>query len=134
MSWLSEYRVLDNKYFSRNNNNRPMVLLLLPLLIIIRSTHVLQYMVKLSRSPFLLRFGHGPILEQINLQQSQAKPYGICTRVIYLTQTHLFVEHLTEMQLVPFLKSLVLLGLGWVRTLYLPNSKWTLYHYTKGPY
>ena len=55
--------------------------------------------------PFFMSFGHGPILVQINLQQSQAQPYGICTRVIYLT--HLYVEHHTEKQLVPFLKSLV---------------------------
>ena len=41
-----------------------------------------------SRSPFRLRFSQGPILVQINLQHSQAQPYGICTRVIYLTQTH----------------------------------------------
>ena len=53
---------------------------------------------------FFMRFGHGPILVQIN---SQAQPYGICTRVIYLTQTHLYAEHLTEKQLVQFLKSLV---------------------------
>ena len=25
-----------------------------------------------------------------------AQPYGICTRFIYLTQTHLYVEHHTE--------------------------------------
>ena len=56
--------------------------------------------------PFFMRFGHGPILVQINLQHSQAQPYGICTRVIYLTQTHLCVEHHTEKQLVPFLKYL----------------------------
>ena len=37
-----------------------------------------------------MRFGQGPILVQINLQHSQAQPYGICTRVIYLTQTHFF--------------------------------------------
>ena len=36
--------------------------------------------------PFSLRFGLGPILVQINMQHSQAQPYGICTRVIYLTQ------------------------------------------------
>ena len=53
--------------------------------------------------PFLMRFGHGPILVQINLQHSQAQPYGISTRVIYLTQTHLYVEHHTEKHL----KSLV---------------------------
>ena len=34
---------------------------------------------------FFMRFGHGPILVQINLQHSQAQPYGICIRVIYLT-------------------------------------------------
>ena len=32
---------------------------------------------------------HSPILVQINLQHSQAQPCGICTRVIYLTQTYL---------------------------------------------
>ena len=42
--------------------------------------------------PFFMHFSHGPILVQINLQHSQAKPYGKCTRVIYLTQTHLYVE------------------------------------------
>ena len=52
-------------------------------------------------------FSHGPILVQINLQHSQAQPFGICTRVIYQTQTHLYVEHYTEKQLVPFFKSLV---------------------------
>ena len=57
--------------------------------------------------PFFMRFGHGPILVQINLQHSQAQPYVICTRVIYLTQTHLYVEHHKEKQLVPFFKSLV---------------------------
>ena len=71
-----------------------------------------------------MRFGHGPILVQINLQHSQAQPYGICTRVIqtHITQNHLYVEHHTEKQLVPFLKSLLWLGLGWVRTIDLPNS------------
>ena len=61
-----------------------------------------------SQSPFLLHFGNGLILVQINLQHSQAQPYRICTRVacIYLTQTHLYVEHHTEKQLVQFLKSL----------------------------
>ena len=53
--------------------------------------------------PFFMRFGHGPILVQINLKHSKAQPYGICTRVIY--QTHLYVH--TEKQLVPFLKALV---------------------------
>ena len=38
--------------------------------------------------PFFLRFGHIPILVQINLQHSHAQPYGVRTRVIYLTQTH----------------------------------------------
>ena len=42
----------------------------------------------------------------------------------------LYAEHHTKMQLVQFLKSLVWLGLGWIRTLYLLNSKRTLYHYT----
>ena len=56
---------------------------------------------------FFLRFGHGSILVQIIMQHSQAQPYAICTRVIYLTQTHLYVEYHTEKQLVPFLKSLV---------------------------
>ena len=36
---------------------------------------------------FFMRFVQGPILVQINLQHSQAQPYGICTRIIYLTQT-----------------------------------------------
>ena len=57
--------------------------------------------------PFFMRFGHGPILLQINLQHSQAQPYGIWTGVIYLTQNHLYVEHQTDKQLVQFLKSLV---------------------------
>ena len=57
--------------------------------------------------PFFMRFGHGPILVQKNLQLNQAQTYGICNRVIYLTQTHLYVEHHTEKQLVPFLKFLV---------------------------
>ena len=48
--------------------------------------------------------------------------YGICTRVINLTQTHLYVEHHTEKHLVPFLNCLIWLGLGWIRTLDLPNS------------
>ena len=77
-----------------------------------------------------MRFGHGPKLVQINLQHSQAQPHGICTRVNYLTQTHLYVEHHTKKQLVPFLKSLVWLSLGLVRTIDLPNSKRILYHYT----
>ena len=52
-----------------------------------------------DRSPFLFAFvGHGPILLQINLQQSQAQPYGICTRVISLTETYLYVKHDTGKQ------------------------------------
>ena len=39
------------------------------------------------------------MMVQINLQHSKAQPYGICNRVIYLTQTHLYVEHHTEKQL-----------------------------------
>ena len=37
---------------------------------------------------FFFAFSHGPILIQINLQHSQAQPYGTCTRIIFLTQTH----------------------------------------------
>ena len=46
--------------------------------------------------PLFMRFGNGPILIRINLQHSQAQPYDICTRIIYLTQSHLYVEHHTE--------------------------------------
>ena len=67
--------------------------------------------------PFFMPFGHGPILVQINLQHSQAQPYGICTRVIYLTQIHLYMEHHTEKQLVPFLKSLVYIELYYFKLL-----------------
>ena len=35
--------------------------------------------------PFFLRFAHGSILVQIDFQHSQAQPYSICTRAIYLT-------------------------------------------------
>ena len=79
--------------------------------------------------PLFLCLGHGSICVQINLQHSQAQLYGIYTRAIYLTQTHLYFEHHTENQLVPFLKSLVRLDLGRIRTLDLPNSKRTLLHY-----
>jgi hypothetical protein len=50
--------------------------------------------------PFFLRFSHGPILVQINLQHSQAQPYCIYTRVIYLAlaQTHFYMEHHIEKQ------------------------------------
>ena len=49
----------------------------------------------------------------------------------YLPTTNsLYVKHHTEKQLVTFLKSLVWFGLGWIRTLDLPISKRTLYHYT----
>ena len=65
-----------------------------------------MYMVE-EPSHFLLRFGHGTILVQINLQHSQAQSYCICTSVIYLTQTHLHLEHHTDKQLIPLLKSLV---------------------------
>ena len=47
-------------------------------------------------------------LVQINLQHIQAQPYGICIRVISLTETYLYVEHETGKQSVPFLKSLVI--------------------------
>ena len=87
------------------------------------------YMVKEPIS-FSYAFGHGSLLVQINLQHSQAQPYGLCTRFIYQTQTHLYVEHHTENQLVTFLQSLLWLVLWWIRTLDLPNSNQTLYHYT----
>ena len=32
--------------------------------------------------PFFMRFGHGPILVERNLQHDQAQPYDICTREI----------------------------------------------------
>ena len=54
--------------------------------------------------PFFMSFSHVPKLVRINLQHCQSQPYGICTRVINLTQTHLYVEHHTEMQLEPFFK------------------------------
>ena len=50
-----------------------------------------------------LPFYQGSIWIQIctkMLQHSQTQPYDICNRVIYLTQTHLYVEHLTEKQVV----------------------------------
>ena len=47
-----------------------------------------------ARLLFFLRFSNGPILVQINLQLSQAQPYGIYT---------LFIEQHIEKQLVPFL-------------------------------
>ena len=56
-------------------------------LIIINNNIIGRHMVEEPISLFL-RFGHGPILVQINLKHSQAQPYS-------------------EMQLVPFLKSLV---------------------------
>ena len=114
-----------NKFLIQNN----LLILSQLMIIIIRSTHV-HCTWSRSRSPFLLRFGCGPIWVQTNLKQSQAQPYDICTCVIYLTQTHLYVEHHTEKQLVPCLKSVVWLGHCWIRTLDLPNSKRTLYHWT----
>ena len=60
-----------------------------------------------SQSPFLLRFGHGPILVQINLK-------------------HLSVEHhTTQRSKVPFLQSLVCLGHGCIRTLIRGHSTTT---------
>ena len=41
----------------------------------------------------------------------QAQAYGKCTRVIYLTQHSLYVEHHTEKQLVPYFKTLVIIQL-----------------------
>jgi hypothetical protein len=55
-----------------------------------------MYTVQLHGRGADLPFGHGPILVHINLCHSQAQPYGICTRVICLTQTHSYVEHHTE--------------------------------------
>ena len=49
-----------------------------------------------SQSPFLLRFNHGQIL----VQHSQAQTYGILFTILY-------VEHQTEKQFEPFLKSLL---------------------------
>ena len=49
--------------------------------------------------PFFLRFGHGAVLVHINLQHSQVQPYGKYTRVIYQSETHLYVEHHAEKQL-----------------------------------
>ena len=49
------------------------------------------------------------LLVQINLQHIHAQPYGICTRNIYLTKNHLYVqEHDTDKQLVPFFKVFVM--------------------------
>ena len=63
--------------------------------------------------PFFMRFGHGPILVPINLQHSHAQPYDIHIYYRYLPNLNsLYVEHHTEKPLVPFLKSLVCLGLG----------------------
>ena len=61
---------------------------------------------------------------------SQAHPYGIYTCINYLTQAHLHVKHHKQKQLFPFLKSLVWISLGWIRTLDLLNSKQTIYLYT----
>ena len=42
--------------------------------------------------PFFMRYGHGPILLQINLQHSQAQPYGICImHSRYLPNSNLFI-------------------------------------------
>ena len=73
----------------------------------IKSTHVHCTYTLHGRGTDLPFFAFCQILEKINLQLSQAQPYGICTRVIYLSQTPLYVEHHTEQQLVPFLKSLI---------------------------
>ena len=67
---------------------------------IIRSTHVL-YTVN-GRGTDLSFFCISATV-RINLQHSQAHPYGIFTRVTYLTQAYLYVEHHTEKQLVPYL-------------------------------
>ena len=72
------------------------------IIIIIRSRHVYCTWPR-RQSLFFLRFGHGPILVQINLQHSQAQPYGICTRVIYLTQTHYMCNITQRSSQYPFL-------------------------------
>ena len=43
---------------------------------------------------FFFRLSHGSKLVEINLQHSQTQPCGISTRVIYLTQTYLYVIHM----------------------------------------
>jgi hypothetical protein len=57
------------------------------IIILIRLKHADCTWLK-SGSPFLFAFGQGPILVWINQQHNQAQPYGICTCLIYLTQTH----------------------------------------------
>ena len=54
--------------------------------------------------------------------------------IIYLTQTH-YMWSITQRKeaVSTILKSLVWLGLRWIRTLDLSNSKRTLYHYTIEP-
>jgi hypothetical protein len=72
--------------------------------IIIRSKHVH------CRSPFLFAFRPRSNIgtdKSAAYSPSPAQPYSICTRVIYLTQTHFMWSIHTENQLVPFLKSLV---------------------------
>ena len=54
------------------------------------------------------------ILVHMNLQHSQAQPYGIFTRVIYLTQTYLYVEHHAEKQLVSTIFKVFGMTRSWV--------------------
>ena len=93
------------------------------------STHVHSTWSR-SQSPFLISFRPWSNIGTAKFQHSQAQPYGKCTRVIDLTQTHYIIWNRTEKQLATFLKSLKLLGLWWIRNLDLPNSKQMLYHYT----
>ena len=77
-----------------------------------------------SRSPFQMCFGYGPIFVLLNLQHSQAQPYGICTCIISITQS-LYVWSMTL-----FWKSLVLVSTARIRTQDFPISKRILYYYT----
>ena len=77
-----------------------------------------------------LSFGHCPILAQMNLQHSQTQPYGRMYLHYFLYSNSLYVKHHTEYQLVLYLKSLVRLSPGQIRTQDLPISKWILYQYT----
>ena len=60
------------------------------IIIIIRSTHVVQCAWSRSRSSFVLRFGHGPILVQINLQYSQAQLYGCALALFHIHNKRMY--------------------------------------------
>ena len=74
-------------------------------------------------------FRNGPIMVQRNLKHSQAKPYGICNPIIYLTQTHIScisgTSHREAESTIFGMTQPQVVG-----TLDLPNSKPTLYHHT----